>query len=61
MKASTLISIQLACVAIMAGTMTMIFRYIIATVLFMSAFLVFIRCSIYIEKHRKRLLRELKG
>lgn len=60
MKASTLISTQLTCLVIMAGTMAMIFRSIIATTLFIAAFLIIIRCSIYIEKHRKRLLKELK-
>lgn len=60
MKASTLISTQLTCLVIMAGTMAMIFRSMIATALFIAAFLIFIRCSIYIEKHRKRLLKELK-
>ena len=44
----------------MAGTAFMIFRSIIATLLFILAFLVFMRCSIYIEKHKKRLLRESK-
>lgn len=60
MKAGSLISLQLASIIIMAGTAFMIFRSIIATLLFISAFLVFMRCSIYIEKHKKRLLRESK-
>lgn len=58
MKAQTLISIQLTSLIIMAGCGSMVFKSIIATILFVSAFLIFIRCSIYIEKNRKRLLRE---
>lgn len=58
MKATTLISLQLTALIIMAGTATMTFRSIIATILFLASFLVFIRCSIYIEKNKKRLLRE---
>lgn len=58
MKASTLISLQLTCIIIMAGTASMIFRSIIATTLFILSFIVFIQCSIYIEKNKKRLLRE---
>lgn len=58
MKATTLISLQLTALIIMAGTAAMTFRSIIATVLFFSSFLVLIRCSIYIEKNKKRLLRE---
>lgn len=58
MKAQTLISIQLTSLIIMAGCGPMIFKSIIATILFVSAFLIFIRCSIYIEKNCKHLLRE---
>lgn len=58
MKATTLISLQLTALIIMAGTAAMTFRSIIATILFLTSFLVFIRCSIYIEKNKKRLLRE---
>lgn len=58
MKANTLISLQLTCLVIIAGTAAMIFKSLIATVLFFVSFLVFIRCSIYIEKNKKRLLRE---
>lgn len=36
----------------------MLFSSIVATILFISAFYIFIRCSIYIEKNAKRLLRE---
>ena len=36
----------------------MLFSSIFATILFISAFYIFIRCSIYIEKNAKRLLRE---
>ena len=58
MKARTLISLQLTCMIIMAGTAFMIFRSLIATLLFIPAFVVFMLCSIYIEKNKKRLLRE---
>ena len=58
MKAGTLISLQLTCMVIMAGTGFMIFRSAIATIMFVLAFAVFMLSSIYIEKNRKRLLRE---
>ena len=43
---------------VMAGTGAMIFRSTIATIMFVLAFAIFMWCSIYIEKNRKRLLRE---
>ena len=58
MKAQTIISLQITSIIIMAGTATMIFKSDIATILFILSFLVFIRCSIYIEKNKKRLLEE---
>lgn len=58
MKAQTIISLQITSIIIMAGTATMIFKSDIATILFILSFLVFIRCSIYIEKNKKRLLKE---
>ncbi|MBR4065809.1 MAG: hypothetical protein IKJ97_03555 [Bacteroidaceae bacterium] len=58
MKAQTIISLQITSIIIMAGTATMIFKSDIATILFILSFIVFIRCSIYIEKNKKRLLRE---
>ena len=53
-----MISLQLTSMIIMAGTGAMIFRSAFATIMFISAFAVFMRCCIYIEKNRKRLLRE---
>ena len=58
MKAQTIISLQITSIIIMAGTATMIFKSDIATILFILSFLVFIRCCIYIEKNKKRLLKE---
>ncbi len=60
MKANTLITLQIASIVAMAGSMGLVYRSIIATMLFVAAFVVFIRCSIYIEKNRKRLLREIR-
>ena len=44
----------------MAGTAAMTFRSIIATILFLASFLVFIRCSIYIEKNKKSQFSGIK-
>ena len=60
MKAYTVITIQLTSIIIMAGTAFLIFKSDIATILFFVAFLTFIRCSIYIGKHKKRLQREIE-
>ena len=58
MKAPTLISLQLIAIIVMIGCGSMVFKSILATTLFVLAFFLFIRCSIYIEKNAKRLLRE---
>lgn len=60
MKANTLISLQLTSIIVMAGTATMLFNSAIATILFLLSFFIFIRCSIYIERNKKRLLKECK-
>lgn len=58
MKAEVLVSLQLTAIIIMIACGSMLFNSTIATILFISAFYIFIRCSIYIEKNAKRLLRE---
>lgn len=58
MKAEVLVSLQLTAIIIMIACGSMLFSSIFATILFISAFYIFIRCSIYIEKNAKRLLRE---
>ncbi|MBE6296233.1 MAG: hypothetical protein E7086_07005 [Bacteroidales bacterium] len=58
MKAEVLVSLQLTAIIIMIACGPMLFSSTFATILFISAFYIFIRCSIYIEKNAKRLLRE---
>lgn len=58
MKAEVLVSLQLTAIIIMIACGPMLFSSTVATILFISAFYIFIRCSIYIEKNAKRLLRE---
>ena len=58
MKAEVLVSLQLTAIIIMIACGAMLFSSIVATILFISAFYIFIRRIIYIEKNAKRLLRE---
>lgn len=58
MKAEVLVSLQLTAIIIMIACGSMLFSSTFVTILFISAFYIFIRCSIYIEKNAKRLLRE---
>ena len=58
MKATTLISLQFIAIIVMIGTGSTIYRNNYSAIPFVIALLVFIRCSLYIEKHGKRLLME---
>ena len=58
MKATTLILLQIITFIMMACLGTSLFRDIASTAIFAISLLVFTRCSIYIEKNKKRLLKE---
>ena len=58
MKACALITLQLTSLVVIICTGTILYRGMATTIPFLTALLVFVRCSIYIEKHGKRLLRE---
>lgn len=60
MKAEVLVSLQLTAIIIMLGCCTMVWKSTLATILFVLAFILFLWCSIYIEKNAKQLLRECK-
>ncbi|MBR3976862.1 MAG: hypothetical protein IKJ95_03450 [Bacteroidaceae bacterium] len=61
MKATTLILLQIITFIMMACLGTSLFRDTASTAIFAVSLLVFTRCSIYIEKHRKELLRDLRN
>lgn len=58
MKATTLIALQFIALVAMIATGCTIYRNNMMAIPFAVALMVYVRCSIYIEKHGKRLLRE---
>jgi hypothetical protein len=58
MKAGILLATQVAMFVIMTGTADSLFTSRISTVVFAVAFLLFAKCSIYIGKNSKRLLKD---
>ena len=60
MNAKILISTQLISFLTMLGTAEHLFTNIIPTIIFITSLALFAKCSIYINKNEKRLLRECK-
>ena len=58
MDAKTLFGIQLACLIVMLGTAEGVFICKAHTILFAISLFLFGRCSVYICKNEKRLLRD---
>ncbi len=59
MNAKQILALQVISLVIMLFTIENLFTYKATTLIFAIAFLVFARCSIYINKNSKRLLKEL--
>ena len=59
MNAKQILALQIISLVIMLFTIENLFTYKATTLIFAFAFLVFARCSIYINKNSKRLLKEL--
>lgn len=60
MNARILLILQFVSLIIILGTAESLFTNRIATIAFATSFVTFARCSIYISKNSKRLLRELE-
>lgn len=58
MNARILFGLQFASLITMLGTAETLFENTLHTILFISAFVLFARCSIYISKNEKRLTEE---
>ena len=61
MNARILLILQFVSLIIILGTAESLFTNRIATIAFATSFVTFARCSIYISKNSKRLLRELEN
>lgn len=59
MKANTLMTIQLISLLLLIGSANSFGDEIFASLIFCSSFLSFACCSSYINRHKRRLLREL--
>ena len=60
MNAKTLLALQFVALITMLGSAESLFTDKIATIFFATSLVIFARCSIYISKNSKRLLRELE-
>ena len=58
MNAKIIIALQLAGLILMLGTAENLFNNLISTIIFTASLLLFIKCSIYISKNEKWLLRD---
>ena len=60
MNAKILLTLQFVALITMLGTAESLFTDRVATTVFATSLVIFARCSIYISKNSKRLLRELE-
>ena len=58
MKAKQLIALQLTSFIIMVGAAENLFEKILPSIIFIVSVVVFIKCSLYINRNWKRLLQE---
>lgn len=58
MRTTTLMTIQFISLALIISCAEKLLTEIFPTIIFLSAFIVFASCSLYISKHEKELIRE---
>lgn len=58
MRATTLMTIQLVSLALIVGCADNMLEKTLPSILFVTAFITFAACSIYIERNEKRIIRE---
>ena len=58
MRATTLMTIQIASLALIVGCADNMLEKTLPSILFITAFITFAVCSIYIGRNEKRIIRE---
>ena len=58
MRATTLMTIQIISLALIVGCAENFLEETLPSILFVSAFIIFATCSIYIGRHEKEIIRD---